>query len=185
MDSGAFTASCGGDKTVGEKVLVAYASRFGSTGEVAEVIGKVLAEAGAAVDVRSVKEVKDLSPYTSVIIGSAAQTGKLLPEAVDFARKHQADLSHMQTAYFTVGVAMIEDTPDNRKEAASYLEPLCQIKEPVSLGLFAGKVDPSKYGLVMRLIFSRVKKGPMAPGDHRNWEAIRAWARELAPQLAG
>ena len=66
------------------RTLVAYASRAGSTAEVAEAIGRTLAEDGAQVDVRLVKEVADLSPYRAVVAGSAIQGGKWLPEAMQF-----------------------------------------------------------------------------------------------------
>ncbi len=60
---------CGKEENVEDKILVAYASRAGSTGEVAEAIGQVLCEAGAAVDVRLAKGVTDLSPYRAVVEG--------------------------------------------------------------------------------------------------------------------
>ncbi|HPL27317.1 MAG TPA: hypothetical protein PLG21_04580, partial [Anaerolineae bacterium] len=56
---------------------------------------------------------------------------------------------------------------------------------PVSTGLFAGKVDPAKMEPIWRFMMSFVKEGEMAPGDHRDWDAIRAWATELNAALAG
>ena len=73
--------TCEKEKTMGKKVLIAYASKAGSTGEVAQAIGQVLCDAGMAVDVRRVQDVKDLSPYSAVVIGSAARMGRLLGEA--------------------------------------------------------------------------------------------------------
>ncbi len=52
-------------------ILVTYASRAGSTAGVAETIGRTLAECGAMVDVRPVKQVSDLSAYRAVVAGSA------------------------------------------------------------------------------------------------------------------
>jgi len=147
------------------RVLVAYASKCGSTGEVAEAIGQVLCDAGMAVDVRRVQDVQDLHPYRAVVIGSAARMGRLLPDAVRFAKKHAQALSGMTTAYFTTGTTMKEDTPENRKMAASFLDPLRQIKEPVGLGLFAGKVDPATLEPLWRLLMSQVKSGAMAAGE--------------------
>lgn len=172
---------------MGDRILIAYASKCGSTGEVAQAIGQVLCEAGAAVDVRPVAEVTNLAGYRGVIIGSAARMGKSLPEAVKFAEQHRDELSHMMaTAYFTVGVTMKQDTPENREKAAAHLQSLCAVREPVSLGLFAGKVDPAKMALPLRVMTSclpAAKQGPLAPGDFRDWEAIRAWGRALAPSM--
>ena len=75
-----------------EKILVAYASRTGATKEIAEAIGKSLVDGGADVDIRSMTEIKDLSPYSAVVAGSAIRGSKWLPEAMEFMRLHQADL---------------------------------------------------------------------------------------------
>jgi len=58
-----------------DKILIAYTSRTGSTGEVAETIAQVLRREGVPVDVRRVQEVKDLTPYQAVLIGSAIRMG--------------------------------------------------------------------------------------------------------------
>lgn len=163
-----------------DRVLIAYASRCGSTAEVAEAIGQVLREAGAVVDVRPVKDVHDLGPYRGVMIGSAVRMGKLLPEALRFAKGHQDDLRRMKaTAYFVVCATIIEDTPQNREQAATFPRPLCEIRQPVSVGLFAGRVDPSKMEFPWNLMCRLFMKGTMAPGDGRDWDAIRAWAGDV------
>ena len=46
-----------------DKILVAYASRTGSTADAAKVIGTTLAESGAQVDVLPIQDVTDLAPY--------------------------------------------------------------------------------------------------------------------------
>ena len=169
---------------MGDKILIAYASRAGSTGEIAEAVGQVLCKAGAIVDVRRIQDVKDIKPYRSVIIGSAVRMGRLLPETVRFAKKHNSSLQQIPTAYFVTGITMRKDTPENRKQAVSYLEPLCRIKEPVSMGLFGGKVDHSKLGLLWRFFLSFDKEGMPREGDWRNWEAIFTWAVELCTALS-
>ena len=68
-------SNCGLEKKTGKKVLVAYASCCGTTGGVAEAIGKVLCDRGAVVDVRLVKNVGDLSSYQAAVIGSATRSG--------------------------------------------------------------------------------------------------------------
>ncbi len=57
------------------KILVTYASRAGSTQGVAEAIGKSLADGGAAVDVRPMRDVQDLTPYRAVVAGSERSKG--------------------------------------------------------------------------------------------------------------
>ena len=163
-----------------DKILVAYASRAGSTGEVAEAIGQVLCEAGAAVDVRPAKEVTDLSPYRAVIVGSAIRVGKWLPEAVEFVENHRETLSQISVAYFAVCLTLKEDTEENRREVSAYLDPVCEIVQPVDVGLFAGAMDYSKLPFILRLVMKAMKS---PKGDFRDWEAIRAWANRVHDRL--
>jgi menaquinone-dependent protoporphyrinogen oxidase len=171
------------DRRMKKRILIAYGTRCGSTGGVAESIGQVFSEAGAAVHVRLVKEVNDLSPYQAVIVGSAVRMGKWLPEAVEFVKTHQDRLSRGSVAYFAVCLAMKDDTAENRHKASGYLDPVRkqfpQVK-PVDIGLFAGAVDYKKLSFAYGLIL-KVKGVP--EGDFRNWEAIQTWAAgvSLAP----
>jgi menaquinone-dependent protoporphyrinogen oxidase len=178
-------SSCRQEKEMDNRILVAYASKCGSTGGVAEAIGQVLCDAGAAVDVRKVQDVKDIGPYQAIVIGSAVRMARVLPPALKFAKRHRASLSQIPAAYFTACLAMKDDTPENRETAAAYLDPLCQIKEPTSVGLFGGKLDYSTLAPIFRLALSRDQSGQMAEGDYRDWNAIRAWAGELVPVLIG
>lgn len=176
------TLSCG-EEIMMEKILVAYASKCGSTGEVAAAISQALCRQGATVDVRRVQEVRDLAGYGAVVLGSAVRMGKPLSEAVKFARKHQAVLEGMPTAYFVACAAMKEDTPQSRAEASAYLDPLHKIVAPVGVGLFGGKVDHSKLSPLLRFALSRDTSGQMAEGDWRDWQTIDAWAVTLRPAL--
>jgi hypothetical protein len=83
-------------------ILVAYASRTGTTAGVAEAIGEVLAACGDPVEVRRVQDVRDLSPYGAVVAGSAIHGGQWLPEAMRFVRTHQAALRRRPFAAFLV-----------------------------------------------------------------------------------
>jgi menaquinone-dependent protoporphyrinogen oxidase len=162
------------------KILVAYATRAGSTSEVAETIGQTLNASGATVDVRPVKKLEGLQGYEAVVVGSAIRMGQWLPEAVQFVKTHQAALSTIPTAYFVVSGFLREDTPEKRDEVRAFLDPVRQILEPKSIGLFAGKMDYSKLSWLDRTIAKAVKS---VEGDWRNWDAIRAWAKELSPTL--
>jgi menaquinone-dependent protoporphyrinogen oxidase len=171
------------DRKMDNRILIAYGTRCGSTGGVAESIGQALSATGAAVDVHPVKDVNDLSPYQAVIVGSAIRMGKWLPEAVEFVKTHQDRLSRVPVAYFAVCLAMKDETAENRHKALGYLDPVRkqfpQVK-PVDIGLFAGAVDYKKLSFAYSLIL-KVKGAP--EGDFRNWEAIRNWAAGVSPVL--
>ncbi|MHC1781196.1 MAG: flavodoxin domain-containing protein [Anaerolineaceae bacterium] len=154
------------------KVLVVYASKAGSTAEVAQAIAETLRAKGLTVDVSQVKHAVDLSGYQAVMVGSCIRMGAWLPEAVKFVEKNQAALKSVPTAFFQVGAGLKEDTPANREEALGYMAKASELVEPVSMGVFAGKVDFSKLSLLDRLISNMVGS---VEGDWRDWDAIRAW----------
>jgi len=180
-------SSCGVEKKKGHKVLVAYASDCGSTGEVAESIGQVLCDNGTAVDVRLVENVKDLSTYQAAVIGSAVHSSKWLPEAIKFIEANQKVLSQIHVAYFLTCLTLYKSNDVTRRRARSYLDPVLdavpQVK-PVDIGLFAGVLDYSKLSFMVRMVMkSKMKKKGVPEGDHRNWNDIRAWTEGLSPKL--
>ncbi|OGO15244.1 MAG: hypothetical protein A2Y93_02425 [Chloroflexi bacterium RBG_13_68_17] len=167
------------------KILVAYASRAGATAGVAEAIGKTLAEGGTLVDVRRMQDVSDLTPYRAVVAGSAIQAAQWLPEAVEFVRTHQAELSRKPFAVFLVCMTLAMRNPEYHKAVAGWLQPVRTLVKPVSEGLFAGVLDLAKIpSLGDRLKFRiSVALGVWTAGDHRDWNAIRTWAEGLRPLL--
>jgi len=173
-------SSCGGESAMSDRILVAYASKCGSTGEMAEAIGQALCDAGAAADVRLVENVTDVSAYRAVVVGSAIRMGRWLPEAVQFVETHREKLSRVPVAYFLSCMTLEDDTEENRRTVAAYLDPVREIVQPVDVGLFAGVMDYGKLPFLFRLMM----KGMGTPeGDFRDWEAIRAWAADLRPAL--
>jgi len=162
------------------KILVTYATRAGSTFEVAEQVAEVLRAAGATVDVKPVPAVHEVKGYDAVVIGSAIRMGHWLPEAVAFVKTYREPLSHIPTAYFLVSGLLRDDTPGMRRKVLAFLDPVRTILEPTSIGLFAGKMDYSKMDWLDRSIAEAVSS---SEGDWRNWEAIRGWAQDLQTNL--
>jgi menaquinone-dependent protoporphyrinogen oxidase len=170
--------SCG-DKT-GKRVLVTYASKYGSTGGVADVIGKELCSKGMAVDVALIKNARNVGSYQGVVIGSAIYMGEWMPEAVDFVKDNRDVLRKVPVAYFLVCLTMHQSTKENQAVALSYMDPILkdvpEIK-PVGIGTFAGALHYSNLSLLMKIIM-KAKGSP--EGDFRDWNAVRAWAGESA-----
>ena len=115
-----------------------------ATAGVAEAIGKTLAESGAAVDVRAMADVKDLTPYDAVVAGSAIQGKQWLPEAMQFMQTHQTTLRQKPFAAFLVCMTLAMKKGNYRAEVANWLQPVRTLAPPVSEGLFAGALDISK-----------------------------------------
>jgi menaquinone-dependent protoporphyrinogen oxidase len=164
------------------RLLVTYASRAGSTAEVAEAIGRTLAETGAQVDVRPMKDVADLSPYRAVVAGSAIHGSKWLPEGIQFLRTHQAALAQRPFAAFMVCIALgVANAANYRDGIAQWMAPVRALVRPVSEGLFAGSLDFAKLPVTFDTLMMRVAVafGALPQGDHRDWQAIRAWAESI------
>jgi len=168
------------------KILVAYASRTGSTAGVAEAIGQTLAESGASVEVCRMQDVTALTPYWAGVAGSAIQGGQWLPEAMQFMRTHQAALARKPFAAFLVCMPLAMPGAEKyRQGVAEWLGPVRALVRPVSEGLFAGVLDISQvpsFGNRLKFRLS-VAFGVWKEGDHRDWKAIRAWAADLRSLL--
>jgi menaquinone-dependent protoporphyrinogen oxidase len=165
-----------------DKILVTYATRTGSTQGVAEAIAKTLIENGGKVDLLSMQVVNDLSQYRAVVAGSAIQNRQWLPEAMQFMRTNQADLRLKPFAIFAVCMTLaMRNGEKYRPQVSEWLAPVRSLVPPVDEGIFAGVLDISKIpGLGDRLKFRlSVLFGVWSEGDHRDWEAIYAWADEL------
>ena len=174
--------NCGSKNKGGQKILVAYASESGTTAEVAEAIGEVLCQEGNTVETKWVKNVKDLNGYDAVIIGSAIQYDRWMPEAAELVKANQKILQQLPVAYFFTCLVLHKLNPKGDLEAKEYsdkLQALVPQVKPVSIGGFAGVLDYSNMCFFPRLILKAIlsKKG-VKEGDYRDWDAIRAWAKD-------
>jgi len=164
-----------------DRILVAYATRYGSTAEVAEAIGDELRKAGDEVDLRPVTEVGDLSSYRAAIIGSPIYMGKWLPESQVFIERNQQRLRSMPVAFFAVGLTVKEEDPDLLRKAEASMDQVRMLVKPVETGLFAGKLETGHLSLPDRTIIKLIRA---KSGDFRNWEAVRAWAEAVRTKLS-
>lgn len=169
-----------------QPILVTYATRTGSTTGIAETIARTLVESGAAVEVRPMSEMKDLSPYAAVIAGSAIQGQKWLPEALRFVKDHRSELSRKPFAAFMVCITLsMQNAEQYRQGVEGWMAPVRALVTPVKEGYFAGALDFHKMPFSLNALMMRlpVLLGIWRRGDHRDWNAIRSWAVQLHPLL--
>lgn len=187
------------------KILVAYTTNAGSTEEVARAIADELGKSGQ-VDLCRLEEVSSLNDYGSVIVGAPMILGWSRP-ALRFLKRHRQELSSRQVACFCTLMSLtqthqdsIEGVPvyidpnlpaepknprrlgikESYATVSNYLRPLLKAApsvKPVSIAMFGGKMEMFRLKwwqalFVMIIIQAR-------PGDLRNWEAIRSWAKGL------
>jgi len=156
-------------------ILLAYATRYGSTQQVAETIAAALRQVGLEVDIQPMREVKRLDNYDAVVLGAAIYNARWHPDAHHFLSQHQETLRQRPVAIFALGPLTSGDAAmrRSRRQLDRELEKYPWLK-PVALEIFVGKYDPSKLGFFERLL---------PASDHRDWDAIRAWANALPAQV--
>ncbi len=170
-----------------DSILVTYATRYGSTREVAEQIAATLREAGLKVDVHPVREVPKLAGYRAVVLGAPLYIGSWLKPAQKFLEQNQEALARLPVAIFSLGPTRAEDL-DDPEVGAQLGQQLAKYPwlKPVAAELFGGKYDPAGLrfldGLLAKLPASPLYQLPAS--DARDWDAIRAWAGGLAATLS-
>jgi menaquinone-dependent protoporphyrinogen oxidase len=171
-----------------DTVLVTYATRYGSTQEVADAVASALREAGLAVDLQPVKQVRSLEGYGAVVLGAPIYIGSFLKDAQRFLAAHGGALGGRPLAVFAVGP--IGGTPGDegwqgaRQQLDQQLQKIPGLA-PVAVELFGGKYDPAKLHFTDRLL-AILPASPLhnlPANDSRDWTAIRAWAGDLAAKL--
>src|SRR5262245_43127480 len=158
-------------------ILIAYASKYGSTKEVAERIAQRLQKSGRQAEVKPAGQVSNLGNAEAVIVGSALYHGGWLPEATMFVRKNATALSHIPTWLFSVG-PLATDVKDEEQpiELAEFRDKIGQKHHAV----FHGALDHSRLDRSDRITM----KAMGAPeGDFRDWNAIGDWADQIAKSL--
>lgn len=165
------------------KVLVGYASKYGSTAEIAERIGKVLRDEGLQVDVLPAEQVGDPAGYQAVLVGSALYAGQWRKQAAQFLKDNEAKLAALPVYIFSSGPTGEGDVEELMAgwTLPSSLQPVVERIKPRDMVIFHGNADSTKLSLADKLILKMVK----APsGDFRDWDAIAAWARSIAAGLS-
>ena len=172
---------CSGGVSVKQKVLVVYATRAGSTGEVAQAISERLCTIGFDAEVQPVESVRSLAGIQAVVLGSAIRYGAWLPEMTRFIELHHSELARLPLAIFTVHMQALGDDAASAATRAGYTQTVRALLAARDEVFFAGKIDPATLSFFERMAVKLVK----APvGDRRDWARIRLWADGLGPQLS-
>jgi len=164
------------------RVLVAYATKYGATAEIAEKIGQVLRQAGLQTDVLPADRVGDLTPYKAVVLGSAVYMGQWQKKAATFLRANEKALVERPVWLFSSGPTGEGDPVQLMKgwRFPTALQPIADRIHARDMAIFHGAVDNKKLNLIEKWMIKNVK-APL--GDFRDWNAINAWASAISDAL--
>ena len=165
----------------GEKnILVCYATRYGTTEEVAGIILELLADLGFKVRLCNFNEGIDLSGTDIVFAGSPLHLGKWLPEAKEFFQFHSHELKKIPVFAFTTGITLADPTEHNLLKAKFAVDDISTYAMPATTGFFAGRLSRNQLSETdMQL----VKIAGIKDGDYIDAEEIKKWVAECCKKL--
>ncbi|HEU4356729.1 MAG TPA: flavodoxin domain-containing protein [Actinomycetota bacterium] len=160
-------------------VLVAYASKHGSTRGIAEAIGGRLLDRGVEAVVSPIRDVDGLESYEAIVIGSAVYLGAWMKEAVAFLESHAEALHRIPVWLFSSGPTAADEGLDLAVSAKHQ-------RRLDALGardhhLFRGALDPQTLSFLER---RAVKAAKQPLGDFREWPDVERWADAIADAVA-
>lgn len=157
------------------RVLVAYASKLGSTAEIAETIAHVLRDGGHHAVALPARDVTSLEGYDAVVLGSALYAAYWQRDAHRFVDRFREDLKARPLWLFSGG-------PLDRRLARAD-QPITPHGAEITAGLgarghhtFGGRLTPT---------------APVAPqilqthrfGDFRDWQRIVEYGYRIGREL--
>jgi menaquinone-dependent protoporphyrinogen oxidase len=163
-------------------VLVAYGTKHGATAQVAAEIGKLLSAAGLQATVLAAGQVSSIADYDAVVLGSAVYVGQWRKPAAALLKREAESLTGKPVWFFSSGPTGDQDPLEATQgwRFPTGLQPIADAIRPRDIALFRGAINQAKLGLLDKFMV-KAAKAPL--GDFRDWEAIRAWAREIAAAL--
>lgn len=158
------------------RVLVAYATRGGSTREIAEAVADELRQTDHLVTIAACDTAPDADDFDAVVIGSALYTGRWLPAATRYLRRQSRALAGRPTLLFQSGPCGPDLGSAPVPRAIGVLTRRLGLAEPTT---FHGRLDPAR--ITGR--FSRWIATSVPAGDFRDWDAIRRWSYAIGGGL--
>ena len=174
-----------GDNNTGARVLIAFATNYGSTYRIADVIAEVLSNEGFKVDLKFAdNDTIDLSKYDSVILGSSIYIENWNEKAVAFLEKNKTELASKKVAYYCVCMILGMDLGGKEKEyAENYIKKITtQFPEivPKDAEVFAGALD---YRILLPKDWIMLHSMFAQPGNWTDYADVVSWAYDVSDKL--
>ncbi len=172
------------------RVLVAYASKHGSTQGIADRIGEDLRQDGHQVDVRPTGKAGHAEEYDAFVVGSAAYAMHWMKDASTFVKRNRSTLEQRPVWFFSSG-PLGTDRVDKEghdvieaslpKEAQEFA-----FLRPRDHHVFFGALHFDELGFTGRMLKKMPATRDTIPeGDFHDWEEIDRWAHGIGRELNG
>ena len=141
-------------------VLVTAASANGATGEIAQVIGDVLAARGLLTMVIPPEQVGDVTDYDAIVLGSAVYTGHWLEPAKELVRRSGDAFAGRPVWLFSSGPVGDPTRALVQKMRADPVD-LAEIRERTNARehrMFEGRLEKDRLGLAAEARVVRVPR---------------------------
>ena len=156
-----------------ERVLVAFASRSGSTAVIADAIAAVLRDAGLGVEASPAGDVSDVTAYDAVVLGSGVFLPRRGSDGGGFLVRHGAVLKTRAVWLFCAG-----PIGRGRAENAGGLSGDAD-RAVAEVARAVGARGYAEFGTPV----PEAGADPVAEMAPVDVERVRAWAREIAVEL--
>lgn len=176
------------------RIAIVYGTREGQTAKVSQHIGRVLGEAGHAVDLVDVERASDGFDWRGVdgaIIGASVHLGRHDRRVERFAERHRERLEALPSAFFSVSMAARDVTAEDRIEVDCYLADF-QARtgwHPERMGEFAGALLYTRYDPFVRFVMKRIAREKGGETDtsrdheYTDWEGVTRFAQAFSSSL--
>ncbi len=169
------------------KILVAYASAHGTTGEISTFMAKALETFGAEVTCAAVESIESVAGYDAFVLGSAIHEGVWLQSMLLFLDKFEAELVQKPVYFFVTCIRIVEaDGYDHVMKNYMHTPTLEKLKVR-KVNAFGGATQLSninwdeRWALGLRYDGTNLQSRLNA--DYRDWYTIGAWANSIAKDL--
>ena len=159
------------------KVLVCAATKYGATGEIANVVADVLAEKGLEVTMIPPEQADAIEQFDAVVLGSAVYMGQWMKPARELVDRSAAALAARPVWLFSSGPV---GEPAKPAENPVDVSKIIQSTKARDHRVFTGRLVRKHLSFHDRAMASAIRA---AEGDFRNWADIRAWAAGIASAL--
>ena len=165
--------------------LIIYSSTDGQTIKICKRIMSIIGDS----KIVSIDEAKNenLSKYEKVIVGASIRYGKHKPELYEYISENCDHLIDTNASFFSVNV-VARKPEKNTPLTNPYVQKFLSISQwhPSLIGVFAGKIDYPRYGLIDKFMIRLIMWITKGPTDTKNvyeftnWDDVDSFAKKIS-----